>query len=809
MAKTKYDDSHIQSMTMMQHIRSKYSMYVGSADLDANVQLFKEILDNSVDESIDANRIYKIKVVFFHARNRYQVAILDEGRGVPCGKLVEVYTEPFTSGKYDAKAYHGLSTGTFGIGSKATVALSRRFLAITKRRDGAGKIVAHQGDLVSTDIGRPMPGTNTGTLILHEPDSTILTESYKFMKDDDGLQRALDLVEYISAFKSNTRIEIYTQPTLLPDKWYQIPLKDQWDYISNLTPNLVYRSPEDITPMSYVRSKYEISGKTLWDIDLMKTIDPQDENDVYGFDICLGIAQGAKTGIVASVNSNMMNDLQSSHVACVLNVLKSKLVDYLDTDNVELCGYFKTKYNLPVFGYIRSYYKNASFEGQTKKAFKDVAFAALYTDKLTKLVSRFPSDKWETLFNTIAPDLEEKFLSSSNRAMKVGRSLKNVTLEMINSGSYIPCDLRNNEITELLITEGDNAGGYVKAVRDPSYQAVFKLSGKPINAITADPAALRANAVYQDMLRLFGIGPNDTDLERFNYNKIGLLADADPDGYHIQALLVGNIYKINPLILESGRVFIAAPPLYVLETKDNNVFLRDQHALDDLRVDAYFMYFDIELAAQKTRSLRKLNYQEFRDFVYLVNRIGTVITDVANKLVIEPVILEQLVHCIDYLGVRNLNCDAIKKKLGLDACYYQQIANTLLLVYGGMEISIPMDKLVSEIRAYILPELERARWMEYIVLLSSKVVDKYRRLPVSFMQLYGYFQEMNSKFPVRRLKGLGECTAEQLRHTCVDPITRTYSVIKSVGDVDRLFALLGVDTAARKALLHSNVNIGF
>ena len=61
-----------------------------------------------------------------------------------------------------------------------------------------------------------------------------------------------------------------------------------------------------------------------------------------------------------------------------------------------------------------------------------------------------------------------------------------------------------------------------------------------------------------------------------------------------KALLVGNIYKINPLILETGRVFIATPPLYVLETKDNNVFLRDQHALDDLRVDTYYSYFDID-----------------------------------------------------------------------------------------------------------------------------------------------------------------------------------------------------------------------
>ena len=783
-------------------------MYVGSADLDADVQLFKEILDNSVDESLDANKLYRVKVIFFNKGDRYQVAIMDEGRGVPCGKMAEIYTKPFTSGKYSVKAYNGLSTGTFGVGSKATVALSKKFLAISKRRDATGKIVAQQGKLQHSEVTAPMPGIDTGTLVLYETDRTILTQSGSFMTDQDGLPRTLNLVEYISAFKSNTKIEVYTCPTILPEKWFLESPDEQWNYIASLQANLVYRSPDDISPMTYVRSKFGISGKTLWDIELIKTINPEDDNDVYGFDIMLGIAAGAKTGIIASVNSNMMNDLQSSHVLCVTNVLKSKLLPYIDSENIELCGYFKTRYVLPIFGYIRAFYKNASFEGQTKKSFKDVAFAALYTDKLTKLVSKYPSDKWELLFNVIAADLEEKFLASSNKSLKVGRSLKNVSLEMINSGCYIPCDVKNNEITELLITEGDSAGGYVKTVRDPIYQAVFKLSGKPINAITADVAALRNNAVYQDMLRLFGVGPNDTSLEKFNYNKIGLLADADPDGYHIQALLVGNIYKINPLILETGRVFIATPPLYVLETKDKNVFLRDQHALDDLRVDTYYSYFDIELASPNTKTVYKLKYQEFRDFVYMVNRIATVINDVANKLVIDPIILEQLVHCIDYIGVRTLDCDKIKNTLGLDNCYYHNIANTLLLVYGGMEISIPMDKLVSEIRAFILPELERARWSEYILLLSSKVVDKYKRLPISFMQLRGYFDEMNDKFPIRRLKGLGECTAEQLRHTCVDPLTRTYSVIKSIGDVDRLFALLGVDTAARKALLQTDINIG-
>ena len=132
----KYNESSIKQMTQLEHMRSKYSMYVGAADLDADCQLLKELVDNVADEALDPNKIYEAKSVFFVGKGRYQVAIVDHGRGIPCNKLKMIYTEAYTSGKYDTQAYGGVSTGTFGIGSKATVALSKRFVAITKRSDG-------------------------------------------------------------------------------------------------------------------------------------------------------------------------------------------------------------------------------------------------------------------------------------------------------------------------------------------------------------------------------------------------------------------------------------------------------------------------------------------------------------------------------------------------------------------------------------------------------------------------------------------------------------------------------------------------
>lgn len=44
----KYTDTSIKQMTQLEHMRSKYSMYVGAADLDVDCQLLKELYDRKV-----------------------------------------------------------------------------------------------------------------------------------------------------------------------------------------------------------------------------------------------------------------------------------------------------------------------------------------------------------------------------------------------------------------------------------------------------------------------------------------------------------------------------------------------------------------------------------------------------------------------------------------------------------------------------------------------------------------------------------------------------------------------------------------
>jgi len=72
-------------------------------------------------------------------------------------------------------------------------------------------------------------------------------------------------------------------------------------------------------------------------------------------------------------------------------------------------------------------------------------------------------------------------------------------------------------------------------------------------------------------------------LGKSRYEKIILMADPDPDGDHINLLLITFIFKHLPYLIEGGKLFVAVPPFYRVQTKKQVLYFYSEKELEDYR----------------------------------------------------------------------------------------------------------------------------------------------------------------------------------------------------------------------------------
>src|SRR5690554_4096590 len=83
-----YDESKIQTLSALEHIRLRPGMYIGrlgdgSHYEDGIYVLLKEVIDNSVDEFI-MNHGTRIEITL----DDNKLTVRDYGRGIPLGKVI-------------------------------------------------------------------------------------------------------------------------------------------------------------------------------------------------------------------------------------------------------------------------------------------------------------------------------------------------------------------------------------------------------------------------------------------------------------------------------------------------------------------------------------------------------------------------------------------------------------------------------------------------------------------------------------------------------------------------------------------------
>jgi len=119
---------------------------------------------------------------------------------------------------------------------------------------------------------------------------------------------------------------------------------------------------------------------------------------------------------------------------------------------------------------------------------------------------------------------------------------------------------------ELFIVEGESAALAVARVRDPRFQGVLPMQGKPLNAVKATPRRVAAQPLFRELTAALGTGMGDDfQADALRFERVLILTDPDADGIHCGVLLLAFLHRFLRPLLDAvgpgpGRVgWVRAP----------------------------------------------------------------------------------------------------------------------------------------------------------------------------------------------------------------------------------------------------------
>ena len=537
-----YNADSIQTLSFRDAIRSRVSMYMGSADNQGVLQCVREIITNSIDE-YTMGYGDRIRVTLDKDNT---VTVQDFGRGVPFGlredgtdALEAIYTMPHSGGKFNDKTYQNVA-GMNGIGAKG-VALSSDYFLVRSQRDG-----------------------KIATLILR-----------------DGVKQDLTVIDQKTAW-SGTFVQFTPSQEVYNLESININFKDikkmceDWSYLcKGLTFEL-----EDKTTGEKV-TYYSKNGL----VDLMKAKGGKALNKTP-LSICL--KEGDITAEIAmewtdsrtETSYVFTNGLENVEGGTSLTGVKTALTNFFKK---KLKGEAPPEVLRKGLLYaISCQVPNPSFANQTKTKVNNIELRGLCQRATTQMLESFEqqhADEFQRVLDLLAK--EQKAELAAERARKqVLEAQKEV--EKSQKKKYIASDkLKDAEFlgqdATLLIVEGNSAMASVGVARDEKTYGIMCIRGKIINALSNDEEKIYQNEEIKLLLSALNIVPGHYDSRKLRYGRVGVCTDSDSDGYHIGLLLMAALQYLAPQFIEEGRLGWLRSPLYIVKNgKTENYYFTDE-----------------------------------------------------------------------------------------------------------------------------------------------------------------------------------------------------------------------------------------
>jgi DNA gyrase subunit B len=578
-----YSARHLTVLEGLDAVRKRPGMYIGSTDERGLLHCLWEIIDNAVDEALNAS-CTKIEIILHEDQS---AEVRDNGRGIPVdiepktglNGVELIMTRLHAGGKFGGSSYTA-SGGLHGVGASVVNALSGRLDVAVDR----------EGYEWSGSFRRGVPGEFTGD----GPDA-------KF-KRASGLRR----LGKVARNKTGSRIRFW------PDKQIFVPgaqmsfdaLIERVRQTAYLVPNLSITitderaadADDDGKPRT---AEFSFSGgisefcahlsrgepvtdvlrltgtgqftETVPVLDDLGHLTPTEVERTLEVDVALRWDSGYDS-ITRSFVNVIATPKGGTHVTGFERSLVKTINEQLKASRVLKAGdepVVKEDVLEGLTAVISVRLPEPQFEGQTKEVLGTPAASAIVAQVVRTELTAFLEGRVRGS-KLAAKAVLEKVAAAAKTRIAAREHRENQRRKSALASSALPAKLVDcraaDDRSELFIVEGDSALGTAKLARDSEFQALLPIRGKILNVHKASLTDMLKNAECASIIQVIGAGSgNAFNLESARYQRVIMMSDADVDGAHIRCLLLTLFYRYMRPLVEAGRVFAAVPPLHRIE----------------------------------------------------------------------------------------------------------------------------------------------------------------------------------------------------------------------------------------------------
>ena len=530
-----YNAHSVKQLTFREGVRARVGIYLGSADHTGVLAGLLELVNNATDEALVCPTANRIEIIV----GKDYASCRDYGRGMPHGEnefsnevMINLLTENHSGAKFDDNAYGGKSRGLNGTGSAATCCSSDWF-RISSYRDGAEWYMEFENGKPKWDKcqEKPLNGQKQGTYIIYKPSQEVFKSEPVYFDYDEVCNQ---MREY-SYFNKNITFRVINAETGEEKSFFS--KNGLMDFVKENLDKPIHK-----TPLHFIGQENDID----YELILQWTGDRNEKFYLFSN---------------GGANENGGTPITGIKTA-LTNFFKKKLKNEASPDILRKGLVYVCSVNL----------KDPIYDGQTKSKITNPELRGLCQRATTQMLEEFEL-KHKDEFNRII-ELLTKEIKADAAAERARRQVMEASKEIEHNQKkkvFASDKLKDAEFlgqnSTLLLVEGLSAASSIAMARDEKKYGILALRGKMINGFSNEDEKFYQNEEVKLLLSAMNIVPGKYDSKKLRYGKIGILTDADADGYAIGLLIMCALYKVAPQFIEEKRLCWVRSPLYIVKNK--------------------------------------------------------------------------------------------------------------------------------------------------------------------------------------------------------------------------------------------------